>query len=220
MITAQTLINAELPALTAKDDPVNALSLMDQFRVAHLPVLDNGKFIGLISETELLSISRITSDAENTLSLIEVSVKPGEHLLEILKIASEHHLTLIPVVDNQKLFVGSITLDNLVESLSKYQSANDPGAIVVLEINSNDYHLSQIARIVEENDARILSLNVISANEAGKMELHLKINKEDISPIVQSFERFGYTISASYQEQGYSEDLRKRYDELMRYLNI
>lgn len=220
MITAQTLVNPDLPALTAQDDPVNALNLMDQFRVAHLPVVENGKFRGVISETELLSIDRIASEKENAMKLVEVSVPPEEHILEILKVASEHHLTIIPVVDVEKKYMGAITLEKLVDSLSQYQSVNDPGAIVVLEINENDYHLSQIARIVEENDARILSLSVNTSPGSGKMELHLKINKEDINPILQSFERFGYNITASYQEPEYTEDMRTRYDELMRYLNI
>ncbi|MDZ4823435.1 MAG: CBS domain-containing protein [Flavobacteriales bacterium] len=219
MITAQTLVNPDLPALTAQDDPVNALNLMDQFRVAHLPVVENGKFRGVISETELLSIDRIASEKENAMKLVEVSVPPEEHILEILKVASEHHLTIIPVVDVEKKYMGAITLEKLVDSLSQYQSVNDPGAIVVLEINENDYHLSQIARIVEENDARILSLSVNTSPGSGKMELHLKINKEDINPILQSFERFGYNITASYQEPEYTEDMRTRYDELMRYLN-
>jgi len=220
LITAQTLVNPDLPALTAQDDPVNALNLMDQFRVAHLPVVENGKFRGVISETELLSIDRIASEKENAMKLVEVSVPPEEHILEILKVASEHHLTIIPVVDVEKKYMGAITLEKLVDSLSQYQSVNDPGAIVVLEINENDYHLSQIARIVEENDARILSLSVNTSPGSGKMELHLKINKEDINPILQSFERFGYNITASYQEPEYTEDMRTRYDELMRYLNI
>jgi len=219
LITAQTLVNPDLPALTAQDDPVNALNLMDQFRVAHLPVVENGKFRGVISETELLSIDRIASEKENAMKLVEVSVPPEEHILEILKVASEHHLTIIPVVDVEKKYMGAITLEKLVDSLSQYQSVNDPGAIVVLEINENDYHLSQIARIVEENDARILSLSVNTSPGSGKMELHLKINKEDINPILQSFERFGYNITASYQEPEYTEDMRTRYDELMRYLN-
>jgi CBS domain-containing protein len=213
------LVNPDLPVLRPQDDPVHALNLMDEFNVGHLAVVDKGKFMGLTSETMLLSAERIPNSPEEADGLIRASVLPHEHILEVLKTASEFHLTLVPVVDDEGNYMGAISMDTLIESLSKYQSAGEPGAIVVLEINTLDYHLSQVARIVEENDARILSFNTTPAQEFSRIELHLKINREDINPILQSFERFGYDIKASYQEPVYTEDLKRRYDELMRYLN-
>jgi acetoin utilization protein AcuB len=220
VINAHALVNPDLPVLKSQDDPVHALNLMDECHVGHLAVVDNGKFLGLISETMLLSAERIISGPHSEMPLIPASVLPHEHLLEVLKTASEFHLTLIPVVDGEGNYQGAISLDTLIESLSKYQSASERGAIIVLEMNAMDYHLSQIARIVEENDARILSFNSTPAQDISRMELHLKINKEDVNPILQSFERFGYDVKASYQEPVYTEDLKRRYDELMRYLNI
>lgn len=193
---------------------------MDQFRVGHLPVVEKGKFVGVISETELLSIDRIYDAGAGGIRLAELSVEPAEHVLEILKVVSENHLTIIPVVDDQKNYLGSISLEDLVGSLSKYQGVNEPGAIVVLSMNEQDYSLQQIARIVEENNAKIISLNIAAGNEAGEIEVNLKINKEDVNAIMQSFSRFNYEIKASYQEPEYTEDLKKRYEELMRYLNI
>lgn len=220
MITAQKLINAEVPALSTNDDPVNALNLMDQFRVGHLAVINNGKYIGLISETDLLSVDTIVSESvEHAEHLINVSVLPSDHLLDILRTASEFHLSLVPVVSEHHDFVGSITIEDLMASLSKYQSVSNPGAIVVLEMKETDYSLQQIARIVEENDAKILSTNITSTEEPGLIEVNLKINREDVNAILQSFQRFDFTIKASYQEPEYTEDLKKRYDELMRYLN-
>jgi CBS domain-containing protein len=220
MITANKLINVEVPVLGSQDDPVNALNLMDQFRVGHLAVVNNGKYLGLISETELLSVDTIISESiDHADHLITVSVLPQEHLLDILRTASEYHLSLVPVVNENHEYQGSITLEDLMNSLSQYQSASNPGAIVVLEMKDTDYSLQQIARIVEENDAKILSTNITSNEDHSLIEVNLKINKEDVNAILQSFDRFGYAIKASYQEPEYTEDLKKRYEELMRYLN-
>ncbi len=202
------------------EDPVEALNIMDEYRIAHLPIVENGKFLGMASETAMLSASGVISDPLLQYSnLIDGSVTPEEHILEVLKSAGELHLTVVPVVDAEKNYIGCITLEDLVEKLSDMQGATRPGGIIVLEMKENDYSLQQIARIVEENDAKILSTSV-SAGEEGMIEVNLKISEPDLNPILQSFHRFGYNIKGSYQEPEYTEDLKKRYEELMRYLNI
>jgi acetoin utilization protein AcuB len=220
VITAQKLIKTDLPTLSRGDDPVRALGLMDEFRVVHLPVVENGKFLGVISETTLLgSHGPDDIDFFSADQLLDVSVTPEEHVLDVLRVAGEHHVSIIPIIQKDRSYMGVVLLEDLVESLSTMQGANKPGGIIVLEMAENDYSLQQIARIVEENDAKILSLSV-NPGEMGKIEVNLKINEPDLNAILQSFGRFGYRVQGSYQEPEYTEDLKKRYDELMRYLNI
>jgi acetoin utilization protein AcuB len=220
VITSRNLLKVDLPVLGAQDDPINALNLMDQYRVGHLPVIENGKFLGIISETSLLGLEHILDQNPNSeLQLLKVSVLPDDHILDILKTASQHHISIIPVADRENNYIGAITLEDLVEKLSEMQGAHQRGGILVLEMWDKDYSLQQIARIIEENNAKILSTSV-SPGEDGKMEVNLKINQPDLNAIIQSFERFGYNVKANYQEPEYTEDLKKRYEELMRFLNI
>lgn len=220
MITAYKIINASIPTVSPSDDPSFALELMDDFRVGHLPVVEQGKFLGLVTETVLLSAEdKISDPSFNYTNLIQQRILPSEHILEVLKLVSEQHLSLVPVVDNEGIFLGSITLEDLVDRLSMMQGASQRGGIIVLEMSEKDYSLQQIARIVEENDAKILSTSV-NQGDNGMLEINLKINEPDLNAILQSLERFNFAIKASYQEPEYTEDLKKRYEELMRYLNI
>lgn len=220
MITSRQLLKVDLPTLNANDDPINALNLMDQYRVGHLPVIENNKFLGIISETTLLGVESILSkNADPQLQLIKVSVLPDDHILDILKIASQYHISIIPVADIENNYIGAITLEDLVEKLSQMQGAHQRGGILVLEMWEKDYSLQQIARIIEENNAKILSTSV-SPGEDGRIEVNLKLNQPDMNPMVQSFERFGFNVKATYQEPEYTEDLKRRYEELMRFLNI
>lgn len=220
MITSRQLLKADLPALHSKDDPINALNMMDEFRVGHLPVTENNKFLGIISETTLLGLeSIINENVDPQLQLLQVSVLPDDHILDILKKVSQFHISIIPVVDADNNYIGSITIEDLLEKLSEMQGVHQRGGIIVLEMWEKDYSLQQIARIIEENNGKILSTTV-SAGEDGKIEVNLKLNQPDVNAMVQSFERFGYNVKATYQEPEYTEDLKRRYDELMRYLNI
>ena len=101
----------------------------------------------------------------------------------VLRIAGEYHVSIIPVINHDRQLLGVITLEDLVENLSSMQGANKPGGIIVLEMAENDYSLQQIARIVEENDAKILSLSV-NTGEMGKIEVNLKMNMYFVRPTV------------------------------------
>lgn len=220
MITARQLLKVDLPVLKAQDDPINALNLMDEYRVGHLPVTENNKYLGVISETVLLGVESILNNEHDPkMQLLKVSVLPDDHILDVLKIASQYHISVIPVADAENNYIGCITIEDLVEKLSEMQGAHQRGGIIVLEMWEKDYSLQQIARIIEENDAKILSTSV-SPGEDGKIEVNLKVNQPDVNAMVQSFGRFGYNVKATYQEPEYTEDLKKRYEELMRFLNI
>ena len=96
-----------------------------------------------------------------------------------------------------------------------------PGGIIVLELNTHDYSMAQIARIVEDNDAKILSCYVTTATDSMKMEVTLKINQTDLTSVIRSFQRYDYSIKASYQGHNRQEDvLRNHYDQFMLYLNV
>lgn len=197
---------------------MNALDLMDQFRISHLPVIENNKLLGLIAEDSLMDLETLQGDPTG-LPLIRASVQLDTHILDILKLTSEHRLSIVPVTDADNNYIGSIRLEDLVEQMSEMQGANQRGGILVLEMWDKDYSMQQISRIIEENNAKILSTSV-SPGEGGKIEVNIKINQPDLNAIISSFERFGYNVKANYQESAYTEDLRKRYDELMRILNI
>jgi hypothetical protein len=96
----------------------------------------------------------------------------------------------------------------------------EQGGIIELELNKNDYSLTQIASIVEGNDAKILSCYVTSTPDSNKIEVTLKINREELTRILQTFNRYNYTVKASYHQAGFEDDLKTRFDEFMRFLNI
>ena len=77
-----------------------------------------------------------------------------------------------------------------------------------------------LAQIVESEGAKILSAYTSTQENSLKMDLVLKINKSDLSPLIASFDRFNYEIKASFHESSHEEDLQSRYDQFLKYLNI
>ncbi len=218
---AKQLISQEIPELTMSDSVVNALNLMDEFRLSHLPVVENRMFMGMVSEEELEVLEQPAKGLlHHSYELMEFCVHPGQHIFDVLKLFTENHLTIVPVVSKDGIYEGSVTISDLTDNIAFTLSSNFPGGIIVLELNVNDYSLQEIAGIVESNNTKILSTSLTTFPNTTKVEVTIKVNTEHITPILQTFNRYDYLVKASYQERNNNEDMKLRYEEFMKYLNM
>lgn len=199
-----------------------ALSWMDELHVSHLPIVNNETFLGLVSEKDIYELNDPDEPLGGyQLSLVRPYVYDDQHLFEVIRILSTMNLTLVPVLDEHENYMGCITQSSLLKEIAQMGSIDQPGGIIVLQMNVADYSLHEISRIVESNDAKILSSNLRSFNESNMIEVTLKLNKIDVSPVIQTFNRYDYQISASFSEENnYDDLLKERFGSLMNYLNI
>jgi predicted transcriptional regulator len=218
---AAELISDIIAPLKTSDTVKTAIAMMEEFKVSHLPVVNNLSYLALVSETDIdAGIDPETPLGNVTLSLKRPMVNSYQHIYDVIRLMGEQTLSLLPVVDSDENYIGVISLESLTMNLSKMTSMSNPGAIIVLEMSQNDYSLSEIAQIIESNDSKILSMHISTSIDSTTMEVVLKINKQDISSIVSTFNRYDYLIKASYGEEEDPEDLRDRFDSLMNYLNV
>jgi acetoin utilization protein AcuB len=220
-VLAKELISDEIPPLKPTDTAKKAVSWMEEFRVFHLPVVHKNVFMGLISEAELLDMNTPDEPVKQLHENFNHSfVIDDQHVFDVVKTIAINKLSVIPVLDKDNRYCGCITSRKILDAISNLSFVHDPGGIIVLEVNINDYTLSQIAGIVESNDAKILGTYITSHTDSTKMEVTVKINRTDLSAIIQTFERFQYTVTASYDQGTHKEDLQNRFDHLMNYLNM
>ena len=218
---ARELISDEIPALKTSDTGKKALELMEDYKLTELPIVNNTDFLGLITEADILDLDNLDIPIGNDkLSLEKPAVNAYEHIYEVLAKISTLKLSLIPILDDDNTFLGVISLPMLVESISNLAAIKDLGGILQLELKVNDYSLSEISSIVESNGARILSSYIHTHSDSTKMDVTIKINKTDLSPIIQTFERYNYTIAASFHKSEMQDELKKRYNEFINYMNI
>lgn len=219
---AKDLISDVVPALKTSDSGQRALYWMDIFRISHLPIVNNEDFLGLISDKDIYDHNMAEEPIGNhSLSLFSPYVTSGQHVYEVMEVGSELQLTVIPVLNDDKKYQGVITLTDLLHYFADVSALKQPGGIIVLELNLNDYSMTQIAQIVEGNDAKILSSYITSSPNSTKMEVTLKINRKDLSSILQTFMRYNYIIKASFMDENDLNSLyENRYDSFMKYLSI
>lgn len=218
---ARDLITDEVPALKTSDTCSFAIWSMEENRVHHMPVVNDRELLGLVSEFDVVNHPEPEDPLGNiVLSLHNAFVNETQHIFDVIRIVSEMKLSLIPVVTLKNEYLGIITIQGLIRFLASHTSMLDPGGIIVLGMNANNYSLSEVAKIVEANDAKILCSYLTTMPESTAVELTIKVNLVDISPIIQTFNRYNYDIKATFAEKDDLDDLRDRYDSLMNYLNI
>ncbi|HPF90545.1 MAG TPA: CBS domain-containing protein [Flavobacteriales bacterium] len=215
------LITMDIPPLRPQDDVSRALDWLEEFKVAHLPVVEGGRLVGLVREQDLVDRTDAHGTVNGVMDQVEIPFIRGEqHIYDVMRLFTERGLTVVPVLDEMGRYLGAITEHEALRKLAEVANIHEPGSIVVLEMNQVDYSLHQIARLVEGNDAKILSVYSHTLPDTNRLEVTLKINREDISDILQSFERYEIMVKTTFQGSRFHDDLRGRYDELMRFINL
>lgn len=221
-MTAIELINDVIIPMEPTDRVSAALRQMDEVRVGHLPVIQGKKFLGLLSDDDLLQ-----ADDENmaldefSRFLHHFSINQHEHCYNALRVITENRLSLIPVTDQNNYYLGAINQEDLLMATADILSVKNPGGIIILHVNEKDFSMAEIARLVESNDIKILSVGVHSVPGSSLLQITLKLNKINIEPVIQTFNRFEYDINAYFGDNEKDEELlRDRYDSLMHYLKM
>ena len=221
---AENLISESIPTVTPDEIGSKVLTLMEIFRVSHLPVVVGKDYFGVVSDKEIYDAENFDEKIEKYISpnLLQPHVHINQHIFEVAGVALGCGVSIVPVLEPDHSYIGSITRTDLAFKLAELFSSNEPGGIIVLELTEVNYSLSQIAQIIEGNDARILSLYIHKPSPSSKeLDVTIKVNVVDLSGIIQTFARYDYLIKATYMDQSQIKTLfDDRYDQFMRYINV
>jgi predicted transcriptional regulator len=220
MTTGQLADNI-FPQLQLSDSVEKVLQLMSDYKVAHLPVVSEEKFIGLVHEELLIDeINRDTPIEAFQNHFIQASVNANLHFLKAVTIYNLYKLSMVPVINENNELAGTISSAVLLNALGLFSGSTEYGALIVLEIERIRLSLSEINSIVESDGATILHLNISPSAVPHLIEITLQINKKEVSTIIATFERYEYSVSYYSGEELFENEINSNYYNLMNYLDI
>lgn len=218
---ALDLIQDDIPVLNLSDDISTARDFFNDYKLLQIPVCESSKFIGLIDEDLVLNAKKDSLIKDLKKYLGQEQILQDNNLFDALHFFRSSKLCLLPVVDKNNKYLGAIHERLLLQKICEILKVDNPGGIVHLQIRLLDYSLAQIAQIVEGNGAKILSSLCLPNSSNSKMvEVLIKINQEELSGILQTFERYQYKIIASFHKNVFNKGLNDRFESFIRYLNI
>jgi len=219
MIASKIISQLILPLRTSETGE-KALAIMTDYQVKHLPIVNNESFLGIISEDDILDNDANEPIGSYRLSLINPFVYESDHVFDVMKKIAQGHLTTIPVIDENENYIGLITLEDVIKFYARSFSFNESGGIIVIEVHRSNYSMAEIARIVESSNANIITSFITNGSQSGELLVSLKLNTNDLVAVRGAFQRFDYIVHSSYTEIEEFDNLKERYDSLMKYLSV
>jgi acetoin utilization protein AcuB len=216
----QQIISSQIEPLNYTHTVKDALFQMGDLNLQQLPVVKDGFYEGLLTEEDLMDADGAESLLSFQFDLLPYAVKGTDHFLTAAKLNSEQRLQLIPVINLEKEYLGSISEQDLLKQISNFNGVQERGALLVLGMNREDYSTGQLAKLVETNDAVITQLNTVFDELSGKLIVTLRINKEEISDILSTFQRYDYDVIFHAGQEQYENELRRNYFHLMNFLEM
>ena len=215
------LIQNDIPPVRINETIEKALNWMDEFKLNHIPVLNETEYVGLLSDDMVYDYNHLKDPISNINFLgKQQSVLENAHFFQVMSLISSYKLSVVPVCDEQRNYKGSISTKKLINVFSKQSGFNSSGAVITLLVNDFDYQLSQIAQIIESNDAKILSLYSENIESNNQLKLTIKISDGKLGAVLQTFSRYDYTVQDVFSDDEINNQSKQRYDHLMKYLNV
>ncbi len=216
------LIDANIPVLNMHDNIARASSIMDAQDVHQLPVLEDGVFKGFLEEEILYSaVSESAIIGDYPLKVTNCTAYADQHFYEVVKIISTCEHGMLAVLDREEKYIGTITYSELFRAFANTYGVQTSGSIIVLSLKQIDYTLSEITRLVESENAKVIACQLETVRgDSNHIEVTLKLDKTNVSHIVSTLNRFNYHVVGLYQEEVVVSYEKERLDALMRYLDM
>lgn len=216
-----SLVSDTVPPVHSDDSLTKVLNAMRGYNVSQLPVVDDKKYVGVVTMDELLSVNdQAQLLKDSNVILRKAYVLRTAHFFDMLRVALDYNVRIVPVVDEDHQYLGLISSETCMRAFAMLNSVKDAGAVIELEIPLKDFLLSEVTRIVEDNESRILCLYTNINQHDMTVLVTMKVNTTEVATMIASFERFEYVVKGVHNDTEYSEGLKDRYDAFMRYLNI
>lgn len=214
-------IHPATPALQTTDSVEDALGLIMEHHVLHLPVVDDdADLVGMISEDLLMHAPSADANVGELLASRPISITPGAHIFDAARMMVEHDLSTLPVTPKDDArYLGLVRRHDIFDQFAQMLATKETGAILALEVSPRDYALAKLVHLIEQNDAKVLAVASESPKSSTeKLRVTLKLNVKDTSRVRHVLEHNNYQIVASYGEE--DGELEELVDEFMRYLEV
>ena len=212
---AQRMLSLDLPVLALTDQVARALDVMDEFKLMHLPVVEEDVYKGTVSEEALLELDTSALIAEAPMT--SDAIAPDLHVYDVVARMGWSDVDLLPVVA-EGLYRGAVDRAAVLRFMAKRAGWGFPGSTIVIEVLPKDLSPAELVRIVEADGAQITSFNVAPQEDSEFLEVTFKVNTEEIESLMATLRRHEFTVQSFYNAPELEDEMRARFNAFMRYL--
>ncbi|MAX69554.1 MAG: acetoin utilization protein acuB [Flavobacteriaceae bacterium] len=215
----QDFVINDVKPLSITDKISDVQLLFNQLTYSHIPVQNNGIYLGCISEADAYCFEKAKSISDCNYAIEGFYVRPTTNWLDVLEAFAQNDTNIMPVLDEKNKYLGYYELNDIIHLFNETPFFSEPGGILIVEKGIHDYSFSEVSQIVESNDAKLLGA-FISKMDGDLAQITLKIGNASLNEVIQTFRRYSYNIISGHEEDSYIESLKERSQYLDKYLNM
>jgi acetoin utilization protein AcuB len=196
MLLVRDSMTREVVVLSPQTTAAEALGLCRERRIRHLPVLEGGRLVGIVSDRDperASALEKILLSAVMTRDVI--TAHPGDPVEEAANRMRERRIGCLPVVESGEL-VGIITSSDVMEALVYLVGAHEPGSRLEVVMPDRPGTLAGVAGIFGALGINIVSVVAGPRQEApseGRIGI-FKVDTIDTREAVELLTEAGYTV--------------------------
>lgn len=212
-------INNDYKPLPINESISNVQDFFADVSFSHFPVVQERIYLGSINaeDAETYDLDKTINDYR--FNLEGFYARTTMIWLDVLEVFAQNQSNILPVLSPENTYVGYYEIQDVIRFFNDTPFLKEQGGIIVVERETLEYSMAQVAQIVESNGGKVLG-SFISDATSQNVQITLKIASGSVNEIIQTFRRYGYSIVSESQEDTYLESLKERSDYLDKYLNI
>jgi len=176
---------------------LNALKVMRDNSIRHLPVVDGGNLVGFVTEGDLRQASLLSMvdkvSIEDVMIKNPVTIAPDASIEEAAKLIYSHKIGGLPVVKGKKL-VGIITIVDVLQAFIQLMGILKSSSRLDLILGENPRAFEEVSSIFQEHRAEIISVGMSNHKDRKKRIYYFRLEKCPLQPIIDSLKNKGYQV--------------------------
>lgn len=203
MLLVKDSMTREVVTVKPETTAAEALGLCEERRIRHLPVLEEGRLVGLISDRDLRTAAPALSDPNRAAALERIRVGdemnrevmtayPEDPIEHVAMTMYEKKIGCLPVVEGEDL-VGIVTSSDVMGALVQLLGAHEPGSRIEVALADRPGELAKVAGIIRDESLNIVSI-LSSEREDKKRVTVFRLDTINPQGIVESLKKAGYSV--------------------------
>ena len=190
------IMNKDPITIPPKTPVGQALKLMQQHQIRHLPVIENDVMVGWISartlrEVLLASMLEVITVGD-VMVQAPISVTAETSVEEAARLVHEHRIGGLPVLEGDKL-VGVLTVHDLLSAFIVMLGLLRSSSRLDLLIDSKPKTLEKVSRLIQESGGKIINI-ALGPTQEDKRCYFFRLEKCDLDPIIATLKDQGYQV--------------------------
>jgi acetoin utilization protein AcuB len=193
MMKVKNWMITDVIVVSPKDTVESAIQIMQQHSIRHLPVVEDNRLVGLVTESSLrpyLSPEKLKLPLREVMIINPITIDPEADIDEAARIIYKYKIGGLPVISQGKL-VGIITITDILEAFIELMGILKASSR--LDIIPKEDNLNSALEVIKRGGAKIISIGMDITSEGEKIYF-IRVEKTNLEKIALELEAEGHKV--------------------------